>query len=735
MLTRNLRLTLLALVCLVFSIAATAQTSAGHPKGAQASSSRPAPDKAEQQDLAASDLRAIKKPPLPEFHPQVPKRIQFDNGMVVFLQEDHELPLIDGVAYIRGGSKGEPADKVGLVSIYGGSWRTGGTKSKTGDQLDDELEARAARIETGGGIDTTSISLSCLKADFDFVLDDFVDVLRHPEFRDDKIELAKNNMKTVIARRNDDLGPIAFRESNKIGYGSQSPYARSAEYSTVAAVTRQDLLDWHSKYVHPNNIILGIVGDFDSAAMESKLRKEFEGWAKGPAYEAPQVAVTPPKPGIYFIEKSDVNQSEIRMVASGMRRDDPDYYAAEVMNEIFGGGFSSRLFRKLRTEQGLAYSVGGGISALFDHPGLTRLSIGTKSGTTTKAIDGLYSEIDRMRSVPVTEAEMQRGKDAILNSFVFEFDSREKVMRERMTYEIYGYPADFLDRYQKGVEKVTAEDVNRVAQKYLVKDKFALLVVGNPAEFDKPLSARGPVTTIDITIPQPGNAASNAAPAASNAEGKALIAKVIQAAGGVEKLSSIKAVRNKYTMTLKAQGVSLDVEETQVLPDKVYQHLTTPGGDMSIVISPQDSFMQGPMGNVPVPSSQRDDQLKGVHRNLWFVAQHLNDPQYAFIAQGTEKVGDVQAAVLEVHGAGQQWRWYIDPQTGHILRGEWQGQGPQGPSTRVMDSSEWKTVDGITLPYHQEATVNGQPFATVVISSYEINPTVDPKVFEKPAAK
>ena len=720
----------LGLVLSSFSVWAQAPASSAKKTGTGA-----APAKTEQQDLAASDLRAIKKPPLPEFHPQEPKRFQLENGMVIFLQEDHELPLIDGIAYIRGGSKEEPADKIGLVSIYGSSWRTGGAKSKTGDQLDDELEARAARIETGGGLDTTSIRLSCLKGDFDFVLDDFNEILRHPEFREDKIDISKNNMKTGIARRNDDLGQIASRESTRIGYGAQSPYARIPQYSTIGAVTRQDLIDWHSKHVQPNDIILGIVGDFDSAAMESKLRKMFADWPKGPAYQPTQVTVTAPKPGIYFIEKSDVNQSEIRMVALGMRRDDPDYYAAQVMNEVLGGGFSSRLMKSLRTEAGLAYSVGGGVGAAFDHLGLARLSIGTKSGTTAQAIDGLYQQIDKMRTVPVTEAEMQRGKDAILNSFVFEFDSKDKVMQERITYELYGYPADFLDRFQKGVEKVTVDDVNRVAQKYLVKDKFALLVVGKAADFDKPLSARGQVTNVDITIPQPGATASTATPAVSNAEGKALIAKVIQAAGGMEKLSAVKAVRSKVNMTLKAQGISVQVEETEVLPDKMYQHLTTPGGDVSIVISPQDSFMLTPVGDRPVPQSQRDEQLNSVRRNLWYVAQHMNDPKYAFVAQGTGKVGDILAAVLEVHGEGQEWRWYIDPQTGRILRGESQGTSMGVTGTRTIDSSEWKTVDGITLPYHQEVSINGQPTATMVISSYEINPQIDPKVFEKPAAK
>lgn len=731
MIASYLRSTILVLGCLLLSAAAYSQAAGGAKK----TQANPSAAKPEQQDLAASDLRAIKKPPLPEFHPQEPRRIQLENGMVVFLQEDHELPLIDGVAYIRGGSKGEPADKIGLVTIYGATWRTGGTKTKTGDQLDDELEARAARIEAGGGVDTTSIRFSCLKGDLDFVLDDFNDLLRHPEFREDKIELTKNSIKTGIARRNDDLGQIASRESAKIGYGAQSPYARVAEYATIAAVTRQDLLNWHANYVHPNEIILGVVGDFDSAAMESKLRKEFEGWSRGPAYQSEQVTVTPPRPGIYFVEKSDVNQSEIRMVAPGIRRDDPDFYAVEVMNEVLGGGFSSRLVKSLRTEAGLAYAVGGGISAPFDHLGLARLTMGTKSSTTAQAIDGLYKEINKMRNVPVTEGEMQRGKDSILNSFIFEFDSREKVMQERMTYEIYGYPADFLDRYQKGVEKVTAADVNRVAQKYLVKDKFAVLVVGKAAEFDKPLNSFGAVTAVDIAIPQPG-ASSTAAPAASNAEGKALIAKVIQAAGGMDKLGAIKAVRTKSTMDLKAQGMTLQVEETQVLPDKIYQHVSTPAGDLSIVVSPQDSFMAGAMmGQRPLPSSQREDQLNGAHRSLWYVAQHVNDPQYTFTAQGTEKVGDVETSILAIHGQGQQWIWYVDPKTGHVLRGQSEGNGPQGPSTRVVESSEWKTVDGITLPYHQEATVNGKPYATTTVTSYEINPAIDPKVFEKPPEK
>lgn len=690
---------------------------------------------APQQDLATADLKAIRKPPLPEFHPQLPRRIQLSNGMVVFLQEDHELPLINAVAYIKGGSKEEPAEKVGLVTVYGGSWRTGGTKSKTGDELDDALEARAARVETSGSLDYTTARLSCLKNDFDFVFGVFNDVLRNPEFRQDKIDLAKNSVKTVISRRNDDLGQIAGRESAKLGYGAKSPYARVPEYDTLNAITRQDLVNWHSRYVHPNNIIFGITGDFDPAAMEAKLRAAFESWPKGAPYQETAGAIEPANPGIYFVAKDDVNQSEIRMVSPGIRRDDPDFYAVEVMNEIFGGGFSSRLFSDLRTREGLAYAVGGGMSANYGHPGLLRLSMGTKSGTTVTGIQGLYKEIDGMRTEPVTAEELQRGKDAILNSFIFEFDAKEKVLQERMIYEMYGYPADFLERYQKGVQKVTAADVDRVARKYLVKDKLAVLVVGKSADFDKPLDTFGKVTPIDITIPQPG-ATAGASPAASNAEGKALLAKVIAAAGGEAKLKSIKALRRKATLQLKGEGMSIESDSTLVAPDKIRTVLTTPRGEMVMVASSGDSFMSlGPMGVRPMSSSQKEDTLKSLQRELWYIAQHADDPQYTFTANGKQKVDGVDAAVLDINTGSQQLRWYVDPASGHIVRAEFQSNSPQGPAPQVVDLSEWKMVEGISVPFHSEVTSNGAPAASVTITSVEVNPAVDPKLFEKPAEK
>jgi zinc protease len=449
----------------------------------------------------STDWRQIPRPPLKTFTPQQPKRIVLPNGMVVLLQEDHELPLVSGSARIRGGSRDEPGEKAGLASIYGEVWRTGGTRARNGDELDDFLEARAATVETGGGLDSTVVSFNCLKEDFDAVFAVFNEVLRQPMFRAEKIGLAKNQMNTVVARRNDDPIGIASREARRLAYGPDSAYARNIEYATVAAVTRDDLLAWHRLYVHPNHIVVGIVGDFDGRTMEAAIRRALAAWPKGPAATKAEPAVIQAKPGVYFIEKGDVNQTNIRIVHEGTTRDNPDYHALEVMNEVFGGGFSARLFSNIRSKKGLAYSVGGGVGSNFDYPGLFQLSMATKSESTAAAVDALYEEIDSLLKTPVTPEELARAKEAILNSFIFRFDSKQKVLNEKLLYEFYGYPLDFLERYRPAIEKVTAADVERVARKYVHRGKVALLVVGKSADFDRPLSTFGPVQTIDITIP------------------------------------------------------------------------------------------------------------------------------------------------------------------------------------------------------------------------------------------
>jgi zinc protease len=458
---------------------------------------------AQTRPAATEPWKKIPIPPLHDFKPEQPKRIELANGLVIFLQEDHELPFIDGTILIRGGSRDEPAGKVGLVSLYGQTWRTSGTKTTSGDALDETLAAKAAHVETGGGSASTTLRWSSLKQDDDLVFGIAMDVLLHPNFSPAKLQLAKRQIETGISRRNDSAPGIAGREAVMLGYGKDSPYARQPEYATVDAVTLKDLEAWHTRTVVPNGMIVAVSGDFDPAAMEAKLRKAFEPLPRGETIQPFKNTFEPPKPGVYFVDKPDVDQSTVLLVGLGTERSNPDYYALSVMNEVFSGGFGSRVFQSVRTRLGLAYSVSGSFGASYDHPGLFITEAATKSSSTVAATRAMLDEIAKLKTVPPTPAELKSAKDQVLNSFIFNYDSPDKILSEQVSLAFYGYPADFLDKYKTAIEQVTSADVSRVANNYIDGTKLAIVVVGNASEFGTPLSTLGPVTNLDIAIPPP----------------------------------------------------------------------------------------------------------------------------------------------------------------------------------------------------------------------------------------
>jgi zinc protease len=446
----------------------------------------------------------IPVPKLHEFKPHQPTRIELKNGIILFLQEDHELPFIYGSVLIPGGSRDEDAAKAGLVDLYGQTWRTSGTAKLTGDALDDLLEAKAAHIETGGDSDSTALSWDSLKGDSDQVFALAMDLLFHPQFNAEKLQLALQQEATGIIRRNDDEGEIAGREAAKLVYGANSPYTRQPEFATIGAVTLDDLKAWHEQTIG-GKLIVSISGDFDPAAMEAKLRAAFDGLPAAKIAPARHDVFAGPKPGVYFIDKEDVNQSNIEIVGLGTDRHNPDVPALAVMNEILGGGFTSRLFQKVRTELGLAYAVGGSYGYSWDHPGSFHAMVLTQSATTVDATQAAMAEIAGLTTRPFTEEELARAKDNILNSFLFRYDTREKVLAESVKLEFYGYPADYLESYKAALEKVTVSDLDRVAKKYIHPDKLAVLVVGNGPEIKPGLDELklGIVQAVDITIPMP----------------------------------------------------------------------------------------------------------------------------------------------------------------------------------------------------------------------------------------
>jgi zinc protease len=455
------------------------------------------------QAPAAPSYKELKYPPLKQV--KIPEPVQFTlaNGMRVFLLEDHELPLINGLALVRTGNLFDPADKRGLSSVMADVLRSGGTRAKTGDQIDEELENIAASVESSMGETSASVSFSGLAESTDTVLRIFKEVMTGPEFRQDKLDLTLQQENSGIDRRNDDPQGIAEREIAAILYGRDNSYGWSVEHANLARIHREDLQQFYRRYYFPKNVMLAIYGDFSASEMKGKLEKLFADWTveQAPVPSFPAVTAKP-APGVFLAEKSDTTQTFFALGLLGGTLRDPDYPALQVAADILGSGFTSRLMSQIRTKMGLAYSIGAGWSAAYDHPGTFRIVGSTKSSTTTEAIVAARAELEKMRAAEVTEQELQTAKDSVLNSFVFYFDSPSKTLNRVMNYEYFGYPRDFLFEYQKKVAAVTRADVLRVFRQHIDPKNLTIVAVGNPKDFGKPLSAAGKVEAIDLTIPK-----------------------------------------------------------------------------------------------------------------------------------------------------------------------------------------------------------------------------------------
>ncbi len=446
-----------------------------------------------------SDPRTMTFDPI-VFQPPKADRVVLSNGLILYLLEDHELPLISLQVMIRTGDIYEPQDKIGLAGLTGSVMRSGGTQKRQSDEIDESLDQIAAHLSVSIGSLSGSASLDTLKKDFDFGLTLLADILMYPAFEAEKLTIAKNSILEGIRRRNDRASAIATRAFWKQLYGKDNPYGRDASIETIESITQADLTAFHNRYFAPNNVIMGVTGDFKKEDMIAKIEQAFAKWAMKEVLTFPAVApvVERKKGAIYKIIK-EIPQTQVRIGHLGIRQINPDFYALSIMNDILGGGgLTNRLFQDVRTRQGLAYSVG----SVFRPGKLERgffLAYGaTRTEATHQAISTMISHINKIREEPVSDVELKRAKDAFLNSFIFSFSSPSQIVGRQMSLAYFDLPPDYLEQYRANVEKVTKEDILRVAKEHLHPDRLIIIAVGDEARFDKPLSAFGEVEELSI---------------------------------------------------------------------------------------------------------------------------------------------------------------------------------------------------------------------------------------------
>ena len=650
----------------------------------------------------------LKFPPLRQVQPPEVATYTLPNGMRLYLLEDHELPLVGGFALIRTGNLFDPPGKVGLAEVTGAVLRTGGTSSKTGDELDLALENIAASVESSIGESSGQVSFSALRENTHQVLAVFKEVLTAPEFRQEKIDLVKMQLRSAISRRNDEAQEIASREFGEIVYGKDTPYGWRIEYATLDRIQRQDLVEFHRRYFFPANVMLAVYGDFAVAEMKAALEKLFGDWnsQQPPAPPFPPVR-SEPHPGVFLATKSDVNQTVFQIGHLGGLLRDSNYPALESLASILGGGFSSRLFKRIRTQLGYAYGIGASWGAGYNQPGLFQISGSTKSESTAETIRVVREEIDKIRSTEVSEQELKTAKDTVLNGFIFNFDSPSKTLSRLVRYEYHGYPKDFIFQYQKAIARVTRADVLRVAKQYLQPQDFTIVAVGNPKDFKTPLSALGlRVQPIDLTIPAPGS---------EPAQGRRLLERAQQAVGGAGKLAAIKDFTALAEVHIQSPGGAMKARQTNrwIAPAHFRQDTELPFGKLATYFDGSQGWISGPQGAGPMTGAVLQQAGLEMFRLLFPLLLSDRDPARTLqaFAENALEISDQRAHAV---------RLWLHPQTGLPLKQTYQSPGE--PPSQVEDVyDEWMEVNGIRAPKRIRINRGGAPFGETRIQDLKLN--------------
>ena len=413
-----------------------------------------------------------------------PKKIVMKNGLTVLLIERHSLPIVSIVALVKAGSINDPQDKAGLANLTA-SLLDEGTESRSSAQISEEIDFIGASLDLSAGRDFTTAHTKVLTKDTEKGFDLLSDILLHPLFNPQEIERVRNLILGSIHAEKDDPMVIAGRSFNRLIFGDH-PYRNpvNGTADTVKMLRREEMISFYQGHYAPSNTLLAIVGDVTEHVAIGLVDRYFAKWAnptltaRGPLSPVPSGFQSKK---IDLIDKATV-QSSVLIGHLGIDRKNPDFFPVMVMNYILGeGGFASRLMKEIRDNQGLVYSVYSSFG-VYRYPGAFTISLQTQTGNTNKAIAAVRGEVERMRAEGATDAELIEAKAYLSGSFPLRLETTDRLATLLATIGFYGLGLDYFTDYPKQIEKVTREDVLRVAKKYLHPDQFTLVVVGNLAE-------------------------------------------------------------------------------------------------------------------------------------------------------------------------------------------------------------------------------------------------------------
>lgn len=677
------------------------------------------------------------------------------NGLQVIAVSHHEQPAVSLRLIVRAGGAQDPVDRPG-VAYLAASLLDQGTTTKTAEQVATAIDSIGGAIGSGVLSDLTFINAAVMKDSLGPGLDLMSDLARNPAFAPEEIERQRQQILSGLQVSYDDPDYLAGVVFDRLVYGSH-PYGKpdSGTPSSVTAVTREDLLAFHTRWFGANNAILAIVGDVTADEAFAGAERAFGNWQR---VELPaNKAADPPPPTrrVVIIDRPGAVQTEIRVGNIGLPRRHPDYLTLDIAMKILGGEGGNRLHRVLRSERGLTYGASADLNALKETGDIVA-ETDTRSETTGEALRVIVDEIFRLQRQRVQERELNDAQEYLTGSFPLTIETPSAIALQILNAVFYGLDMNELQTFRERVNRVTADDIQRVAQQYLRPENLSIVLVGDASVFAKQLAGVGfdrveriPISDLDLASPdlRRGTASTQGriTPIAFRqsstppSDERDLVARAVRAKGGLELLRSIRTVKASATMTLldaPSGRVEIPMTTSISYPGGFRVDAETPAGPLVQAFNNGEFWVdEGRRGARSAPAAFADEIRGNVQRDSIPMLLALADGRLSATRLPDVTEGGRALKVLEVKGAGMRpIRVMFDPETALIVRQRLSGAaGGAGGGVTEEAFSDYRDVSGLKVAFRATVYRNGAPVLERVLRSFEVNVPLPATLFTKPS--
>lgn len=654
------------------------------------------------------------------------------NGLRIYVIEDHRLPLVSSTLDLLAGSAYQAPEKAGLASLTATLLREG-TSTRSSQDIAKAVDNTGGSLSAGAGDDVATVNMTFMKSFAGLGMELMADIVRRPAFAQEEIgrqmQQAQSNLAVNYANP-EYLAPLA---ASRAILGTH-PYAYPTDGTpdTLRKIKREDIVAFYQATYAPARAWIAVAGDVTPAEAFALVEKHFGDWkAEAPAdvkFPAPPER----KARVLIVDMPNAVQTQIVVGQTGVARNHPDYIALQLANQVFGGSFNSRLNMKLRANEGLTYGANSG----FDpnrQAGTFEASTFTRTEKTFEAVEMIVNLLKEFRANPATEVEFNEAKAYMIGSFGVGTETASAVAGRVLTAAVYGLGEDFYPTYRARLQALTREQVVEALRRFLDPEKLSVVAVGNAKEFRSKLEAFGPTQVVkgdavDFVAAEleKKQAAVQATPEGA-AKAKALLEAAIQATGGKEKLLAVKdqVSKGKLKLTLPQGAMDADTEETLLYPDRYKMVMSLPMGVVTQAVDAGGAWMAQGSAAEDLPPNLATELAKSVQTGgggLGLLQLYaLGKAQAQLISADTVlwKAGDFEA------------RLGFDATTHLLVKAVYQSVGMMGPAEMEVVQSDFRSVDGLLLPYREELAQNGQKMGERTVSERKLNSGVSAAVFQK----